>query len=86
MVLADHVNTWVRVTIYLQLMRDEDDGLLAQVLPDGIVEDVIAHMGVQGTERVIQDVDGAVAVEGSRQADALPLPTAKVGATLTNLK
>ena len=30
-------------------MGDEDDGLLAQVLPDGGVEDVVAHMGVQGT-------------------------------------
>lgn len=71
---------------YLQLMGDEDDGLLAQMLSDGIVKDVVAHVGVQGAEGVVQDVDGAVAVEGSCQADALPLPATQVGTTLTDLQ
>lgn len=67
-------------------MGDEDDGLVAKLLSDGTAEDVVGHVGVEGTERVIQDVNVAVAVEGACQADSLALPTAQVGATLTDLK
>lgn len=43
-------------------MGDEHNGLVTQLLPDGISEDVIGHVGVQGAERVVQEVDVTVAV------------------------
>lgn len=66
-------------------MGDEDNGLLVKLLPDGVTKDVVGHMGVQGTEWVIQDVNVPVTVEGTGQADPLALPATQVGATLTNL-
>lgn len=70
---------------YLQLVSDKDDGLVAQLLLDGVVEDVVAHMGIEGTEWVVQDVDAPVAVQGTGQADALALPTTQVGSALADL-
>lgn len=46
-------------------MGDEDDGLVAKVLFDGVVEDMVGHVGVKGAERIIQDVNVPVAVEGT---------------------
>lgn len=51
--------------IYLQLVGDEDDGLVVKVLFDGVVEDMVGHVGVKGAERIIQDVNVPVAVEGT---------------------
>ncbi len=67
-------------------MCDEDDGLVAKLLPDGVVKDVVGHVGVEGAERVVQDVNVPVTVEGTGQADSLALPTTQVGATLTDLR
>lgn len=66
-------------------MSDENDGLVAKLLPDGVAEDVIGHVGVKGAERVIEDVNVPVAVKGTGQADSLALPTTKVGTTLADL-
>ena len=56
-------------------MGDEDNGLLVKLLPNGITKDVVGHMSIQGAEWVIQDVNVAVTVEGTGQADPLALPT-----------
>lgn len=74
-----------QVTSHLQLVGDEDDGFVAQPPPDGVVEDVVADVGVERAERVVQDVDVPVAVEGAGQADSLALPTAQVGTALPDL-
>lgn len=66
-------------------MSDEDDGLVAKLLPDGVAEDVVGHVGVKGAERVIEDVNVPVAVKGTGQADSLALPAAQVGASLADL-
>lgn len=66
-------------------MSDKDDGLVAKMLPDGVAEDVVCNLGIEGAERVIQDVNVPIAVEGPGQADSLALPTTQVGATLSNL-
>lgn len=71
--------------VHLQLVGDEDNGLAAKLLPDCIAEDVIRHMGVEGTQWVIQDVNVPVAVQGTGQADSLTLPTAQVGTTFPDL-
>lgn len=80
-----HQDDIITVHQVLQLVRDEDDGLVAKLLPDAVMEDVIGHVGVEGAERVVQDVNVPVTVEGTGQADSLALPAAQVGATFTNL-
>lgn len=67
-------------------MGDEEDGLVFGKLFDSLVEDVGTHAGVDGTERVVQEQDGPVAVECSGQAHPLPLPSAQVDASLSNLR
>lgn len=67
-------------------MSDEDHGLVAKLLLDGVAEDVVGHVGVEGAERVVKDVNVPVAVKGTGQADSLALPTAQVGATLADLR
>lgn len=66
-------------------MGDEDDGLVVKMLLDGMMEDVIRHVGIKSAKRVIQDVDVPITVEGTGQADSLSLPTAQVGPALPNL-
>lgn len=70
---------------YLQLVGDEDDGLVAKLLPDGVTEHVIGHMGIKGTERVVQDINVPLAVQSTGQADSLTLTTTQVSAALANL-
>lgn len=70
---------------YLQLVGDEDDGLVVKLLLDGVVEDVIGHVGVQSAQRVVQDVNVPVAVQRAGQADPLPLAATQVGAALSDL-
>lgn len=70
---------------YLQLVCDKHNGLVTQLLPDGISENVIGHVSVQRAERVIQEVDVAVTVQGSCQADSLALTSTQVGPSLTHL-
>jgi len=41
---------------------------------------VFGHVGVYGRQRVIQEVDVSVAVQGSGQTDPLSLPTGEVDA------
>lgn len=66
-------------------MRHKRHRLLAELLLDGVVKDVVGHVGVECAQRVIKDVDVAVTVQGAGQADPLPLPAAQVGAALANL-
>lgn len=66
-------------------MGDEDDGLVAELFPDGVAEDVIGHVGVKGAQWVVQNVNVPVAVQGTGQADSLTLPTAQVGTTFPDL-
>lgn len=53
---------------------------------DGIVEEVGAHVGINGTERVVQEQYGPVAVQGTCQAHSLTLPTTQVSTSLPNLE
>ena len=66
-------------------MSDKHDCFLAQLLLDGVVEDVVSHMSIQCAQRVIQNVDGPVTVQGSSQADPLTLTATEVGTPLANL-
>lgn len=66
-------------------MSDEDDGFPLQLLLDALLEDVLADVGVDGRERVVQEEDVPVGVDGSRHADPLLLPPGQVQPPLTNL-
>lgn len=66
-------------------MCNKQNRLRLEVLPDGTVEDVVAHVGIQGTEGVIQDVDAPVTIQGAGKADPLALSTTQVGSSLSNL-
>lgn len=74
------------ISLYLQLVGDEEDGLAFGKILDGFMEDVGAHAGIHGAERVVQEKDGPLAVEGAGQAHPLTLPSAQVDASLSNLK
>lgn len=71
---------------YLQLVGYKQHGLAFGSTFDGFIEDVGAHTSVNSTERVIQQEDGALAVEGTRQAHSLTLSSAQVGTSLSNLQ
>lgn len=66
-------------------MGDKDNGLVTELLPDGVVEDMIGHMGVKSAQWVVQDVNVPVTVQGTGQTDSLTLPATQVGPTFPNL-
>ena len=52
-------------------------------MADDLLKDVLAHVGVDGGERVVEQVDVGLAVDGARQTDALLLTPAQVDALHT---
>ena len=68
-------------------MGDQDPGLVPQQPPgtDHLLEDVLPHVGVHGGQRVVQQVEGAVAVDTPGHADPLLLPAGQVDSLLTDL-
>lgn len=71
---------------YLQLMRYKEYGFAFSGPLNGFTEDMGAHTGIDGAERVIQEKNGPLTVECTRQAHALTLPSTQVGTPLANLK
>lgn len=71
---------------YLQLMRYKEYGFAFSGPPNGFTEDMGAHTGINSTERVIQEKNGPLTVECTRQAHSLTLPSTQVGTPLANLK
>ena len=51
----------------LELVRDEDDELVPELTPDAVLEEVAPDGGVDGGERIVQEVDVRVPVDGSRE-------------------
>lgn len=70
---------------HLQLVRHKHHSLVMELLLDGVVKNVVGHVGVERAQWVIKDVDITVTVQSTGQADSLPLPAAQVGTALTNL-
>ena len=54
----------------MQLMRDEEDGLVFEESSDAAVEELLAHLSVNGGERVVEEVEVSISVAGSRQGDS----------------
>lgn len=72
--------------LYLQLMGHKQHRLAPGETPDGSPEDMGAHTGVHGAERVVQQQDGTLAVERPGQTHPLALPSAQVGSSLSDLE
>lgn len=83
---VSHIIQMIRSSFYLKLMCDKDDGLALGHCADGVVEELRAHVGVHGTERVVQEQDGLLAIQGTCQAHPLALPATQVGTPLTYLE
>lgn len=81
-----HVHDRSYVCAHLQLMGDEEDGLVAGGPTDGAVEKARAYVGVQRAKRVVEQDDGPLAVEGTGQAHPLTLAATQVSAAFTNLQ
>lgn len=71
---------------HLQLMGDEENGLVAGGPADGAVEKAGAHVGVERAQRVVEEDDWPLAVERAGQAHPLTLATTQVGTAFANLQ
>lgn len=80
------VSIKIQTVPYLQLVGHKKHRLVYGGTPDSFVEDVGADKSVDGTERVVQEEYGPLAIEGTRQAHSLTLPSAQVGTSLSNLQ
>jgi hypothetical protein len=64
---------------FLDVVRDQDHGLLQALLQDEELRvQAPPRQRVQGSERFVHQDDGRVGREGSRQADSLPLAAAQL--------
>lgn len=70
---------------YLQLVRDKDDSPLPGRTANGVVEEMVSHMSVHGTERIVQQQDGSIAVKCPGEAHSLLLTPAQIGPSFPNL-
>lgn len=71
---------------HLQLVRYKEYGFALSSTPNGFAEDMGAHAGIDGTERVVQEKNGPLTVDCTRQAHSLTLASTQVGSPLANLK
>lgn len=62
----------------------QDPRLAAKVALNALAEDAVADMGVDGRERVVQQVHISISVHGTRHGDALALAATQVDAALAN--
>lgn len=70
---------------YLQLMGYKEHGPAFGGTLNSLMEDVGTHTCIDCTQRVIQEQDGSLAVNGASQAHSLALPSAQVGPSLADL-
>ncbi len=76
----------VRTVSHLQLMGYEENSLAFGDTLDGFMEDMGTNTSVDGTQGVVQEENGPLAVEGTSQAHSLTLPSTQVGTSLSNLR
>ena len=67
-------------------MGNQDNGLPLECLLNALLEDMLPHMGIHSRERVIQQVELAVGIHSTGQADPLPLSAREVDTPLPNLQ
>lgn len=76
----------IQMVPYLQLVGHKEHRLSFGYASDCFMEDMGTHASIHRAERVIQEKNGPLAVESTRQAHSLTLPSAQVGASLSNLE
>ena len=70
---------------HLQLVGHQDNSLPPERLLNALLKDVLPHVGIHGRQRVVQQVDLMIRVDGAGQADPLPLPPREIEAPLPDL-
>lgn len=69
----------------MEVVRDEDAGLVPDVVGDALLEDKLADVHVEGAQRVVEEDDVAPVVDPARDVDALLLPAAEGDPALSDL-
>lgn len=70
----------------IDLVRNQNDGLLLQRALDAILEDSRPRVRIHGAEDVVQEVDVAVLVHGAGELNALFLTAAEIQPALADLR
>ena len=68
----------------MQLMSDKEDGLVFEESSDAAVEELLADLGVNGGEGVVEEVEVSVSVAGSRQGDSGTLTSRQSNTAIPN--
>lgn len=71
---------------YLQLMCDEQHSFVLQGSSYDLLEQALAHVSIDGAQRVVQHVDIAVTVKGTGEAHTLLLTAAEVDTAFTDFR
>ena len=66
-------------------MGDEHPRAAGEEAQNALIENVRPHVGVDGTQNIIEEHDVSVSVARTRQVDTLLLPAAQVDSALANL-
>lgn len=64
--LVEH-NDVIRLGEHLQLVRDEDASFVFEKAGDGFLEEMSCHVGVDGRQRIVQQVHVSFFVQGPAQ-------------------
>lgn len=70
---------------HLQLVGNQDNSLPLECLLNALLEDMLPHVGIHSRERVVQQVELAVGIHSTGQADPLSLSAGEVDTPLPNL-
>ena len=57
----------------MQLMSDEEDSVVFEEAPDAVVEEVPAHLSINGREGIVKEVEVSLSVAGTCQGDSRTL-------------
>ena len=66
-------------------MGDEHPRAAGEEAQNALIEDVRPHVGVDGTQHIIEEHDVCVSIARTRQVDTLLLPAAQIDPALANL-
>ena len=55
----------------LQLVSDQNTGLVFEMSPDTISEQMLAHSTVHGTQRIIQKYNISIRIHGSSKSEGM---------------
>lgn len=71
---------------HLQLVGNQDNSLPLECLLNALLKDMLPHVGIHSRERIVQQVELAVGIHSTGQADPLSLSAGEVDTPLPNLQ